>query len=707
MYFSAVYNDPDSGDIADHYRLQVNKSSDFSGRMMWDSKKTAMSNVNEGSRCDDITYGGQALSLNKIKYYWRLKFWDDEGNEGAWSAVANFEMAGSGAGEAGAGPWEEDVLEPSGEAKVEIPRRSGQWTALGDIIRVHTSVNKNPLDAIELAQTEVTCSNISKGFNSFEEASEWYKQLEGFAVQVKLGCKVGGTPISRKLFTGIISAVNPNRSTLTAELRVIDFLDYFGRVTIKETPVWEDISLTQLYKNLVELAFPEWVEGVDYFVEDLGAITVQIVGYENLNLISELKHIAESRGMRVFTDVNGKLVCRSRNVEGEAWQIKHDYNLYNEGMKERRDLKNVLNWIVVHARPYEVGYEDDSDGDIGPNTTPPGKIAGFTATPSNQQIALSWSNPADTDFEKVRINCSTSAYPLNVDDGTNIYEGTGESKTHTGLTNGKRYYYSAWTKDTTGNWSGAAHVSAVAGAGGGTWPDDTGTSPVLGFGAYPEYQKIILAWRNPQVTNFEEVVIRKSTTSYPATPTSGSSEYTGTAETHTDTGLNNGVRYYYSLFVKNTAGKYSSACFASAIPGGLRKTLDAEVITGSQNCGWFNIWTSNGYVYQCKVGAYFDRYEITKRLGFATKGATESWLKFRHEWDIQIKSGPSHSGSQQHAVGVQDNLGLSFSHSCGPCIVRVTKISFSTKAVRIDYKLTYTGGKMLGITFRNKLTLKG
>jgi len=87
-------------------------------------------------------------------------------------------------------PWKEDILEPTGEVKVEIPRRSGQWTALEDVMRIHTSNGKDtssPRAPVEIGQAEVTCCNISKNFNSFEEASEWYKKLVGYAIQIKIG----------------------------------------------------------------------------------------------------------------------------------------------------------------------------------------------------------------------------------------------------------------------------------------------------------------------------------------------------------------------------------------------------------------------------------------------------------------------------------------------------------------------------------------
>ncbi|MGD9307025.1 MAG: LamG domain-containing protein, partial [Desulfobacterales bacterium] len=89
--FSAIYNDPDSGDIANKYRVEVNTASDFSGTVMWDSGAggTSMANTTDSNRCPDITYAGTALA-SSTTYYWRITFWDDDNTEGAVSAVQNF-----------------------------------------------------------------------------------------------------------------------------------------------------------------------------------------------------------------------------------------------------------------------------------------------------------------------------------------------------------------------------------------------------------------------------------------------------------------------------------------------------------------------------------------------------------------------------------------------------------------------------------------
>lgn len=92
--FSAIYNDPNAGDIADYYEVEVGTDTDWSSAEMWDSGKTSMSNTTEGTRCDDITYAGLTLQA-ATTYYWRIRFWDYAGLTGAWSADAQFTMADS------------------------------------------------------------------------------------------------------------------------------------------------------------------------------------------------------------------------------------------------------------------------------------------------------------------------------------------------------------------------------------------------------------------------------------------------------------------------------------------------------------------------------------------------------------------------------------------------------------------------------------
>lgn len=99
--FSAICNDPDSGDILNKYRVQVDDNNDFSS-VLWDSGAagTAMANCVAGARSSDISYGGTPLALDGRTYYWRIKFWDDSNAEGVFSQTIStntFTMAQQGA----------------------------------------------------------------------------------------------------------------------------------------------------------------------------------------------------------------------------------------------------------------------------------------------------------------------------------------------------------------------------------------------------------------------------------------------------------------------------------------------------------------------------------------------------------------------------------------------------------------------------------
>lgn len=93
--FSAIYEDPDSGDIANAVEIHVATTEGGLGSPdMWDSGWIDISaeSLVEGNRCNDQSYAGSALSLDGSTYYWKIRFRDDDNAEGAWSSVAQFTM---------------------------------------------------------------------------------------------------------------------------------------------------------------------------------------------------------------------------------------------------------------------------------------------------------------------------------------------------------------------------------------------------------------------------------------------------------------------------------------------------------------------------------------------------------------------------------------------------------------------------------------
>jgi chitodextrinase len=83
------------------------------------------------------------------------------------------------------------------------------------------------------------------------------------------------------------------------------------------------------------------------------------------------------------------------------------------------------------------------------DTTPPAVVTGLAATPGNGQATLTWTAPADADFDHVEITGGTE--PITVAKGT-------QSRIITGLENGTRYTFTVIAVDASGNKSGGATI---------------------------------------------------------------------------------------------------------------------------------------------------------------------------------------------------------------------------------------------------------
>ncbi|MDO8684122.1 MAG: fibronectin type III domain-containing protein [Armatimonadota bacterium] len=103
-----------------------------------------------------------------------------------------------------------------------------------------------------------------------------------------------------------------------------------------------------------------------------------------------------------------------------------------------------------------------------PNVAAPGAVSDFVARGSNNTAKLSWKNPSDTDFAGVMIRFRADKYPASESDGqlastiTGGTPGAAGSYTHSGLTNGVKYFYSAFAFDQGGLYSSGVSDFAVA-----------------------------------------------------------------------------------------------------------------------------------------------------------------------------------------------------------------------------------------------------
>jgi hypothetical protein len=78
-----------------------------------------------------------------------------------------------------------------------------------------------------------------------------------------------------------------------------------------------------------------------------------------------------------------------------------------------------------------------------------------------------------------------------------------------------------------------------------------------------EDSRSTLSWSNPSDRDLAEVIVRRKTSRYPVSHNDGDLVYQntnptpGAAVTHTDTGLTNGITYYYAVFSRDRAGNWN------------------------------------------------------------------------------------------------------------------------------------------------------
>lgn len=150
---------------------------------------------------------------------------------------------------------------------------------------------------------------------------------------------------------------------------------------------------------------------------------------------------------------------------------------YQEGILSETDFSPVHKASLISLLPetnynFKISCKDSKNNQSEtnnqrfstlslPDNTAPANVSDFEAIPDNRQITLQWQNPADPDFKTIKIIRSQEFYPQNPWEGKLIFEGSTTSFVDINLSNGTRYYYTAFSYDFAGNFSSGALVSAV------------------------------------------------------------------------------------------------------------------------------------------------------------------------------------------------------------------------------------------------------
>lgn len=99
-----------------------------------------------------------------------------------------------------------------------------------------------------------------------------------------------------------------------------------------------------------------------------------------------------------------------------------------------------------------------------------------------------------------------------------------------------------------------------------TTPDILAPANVSSLKAVPSDKKIVLQWKNPSDKDFEGVKIQRSAAFFPENKDEGENIYDGKGEIFIDNNLENGKRYYYTVFSYDKNGNFSSGAIVSEVP---------------------------------------------------------------------------------------------------------------------------------------------
>lgn len=262
----------------------------------------------------------------------------------------------------------------------------------------------------------------------------------------------------------------------------------------------------------------------------------------------------------------------------------------------------------------------------------PSNVTNLVIIPKNTQVNLSWTNPTDVWFSKVKVVRNTKRQPVNVQDGTEIYEGKNSSFIDTALTNGNRYYYGVYALDSVSNVSTGVFDSVK--------PNTTLTAPaeISSFNYERLTDKVVLKWTNPTDTDFKEIIIVKNDVRTPISITDGTRIYDGAPiKQYSDIRQTDvSSLYYYKIFTVDEEGNISNGivCTVSppfpqyetksgsttsssysyvgvelpfTVPKGTKKVTMNLKVTGYFPNYYVNIYANGTYIGQPSVGTSSDQ----------------------------------------------------------------------------------------------------
>lgn len=225
---------------------------------------------------------------------------------------------------------------------------------------------------------------------------------------------------------------------------------------------------------------------------------------------------------------------------------------------------------------------------------PPGNVSNLEVVAGNTTNELSWINPPDADLAAIRVVACTDTYPSGPTDTTGcsvVSDTLDASFAHTGLTNGRPYFYGVFARDAAGQYaSGVLDMATPNGP-------DAAPGNVSNVRVSVANERVTLTWTNPTDPDLVAVRILTCINEFPSGPddVSGCSVvYESLGTSFTQTGLTNGQTYYFGVYAKDAIGQFAGGFLVSAIPSAVNappgpvSNLSAVAGDGRVTLNWVN-----------------------------------------------------------------------------------------------------------------------
>jgi formylglycine-generating enzyme len=258
-----------------------------------------------------------------------------------------------------------------------------------------------------------------------------------------------------------------------------------------------------------------------------------------------------------------------------------------------------------------------------PDGTAPAEVSNLKALSENTKITLSWTPPADADFDKVLIQYNSNL--------SEVSKGTAQIEI-TGLENEVVYTFTVYTIDKAGNKSIGSIISAK--------PDGTAPAEVSNLKASAGNTKVGLKWTPPADSDFEKVIITYNSTSVEISKDCTQTEISC---------LENGTCYTFTVSTVDCAGNKSAGITVSQTPfdtGSVATTHATTVLANPIECAGVNggsrpmqgrtVFLSSYYISKTEI-TYKQWYEV--RTWAAANGYT--FANLGTEGSVRVEDNPA------------------------------------------------------------------